>query len=137
MPLKAVYNYSDRGEFSNNGFINQLTLLGHKLDLMLFWDFGAPNHNKDLCDAEGHVMKTGMDNGTDAKVLRYGSSEEYCITAANYCREHLSTPRNPNHTREFIVHTEEIQHMRCDQVYLYSLIFLSLNKHTLKILHRP
>ena len=116
-----MYNYSDRGEFSNNGFINQLTLLSDQLQLKLFWEFGAANHNKDFCDGEGHVMKTGMDQATTSKKLQYNAKEEYVITAANFCTKHYSSPSS-THTREFIPVTDQIKHMTCAQVRYYLVI---------------
>ena len=71
--MKYIYNRSDRGEFLCTGFLDGLSVLSHEKDITIMWDNGAANHNKDICDAEGHVDKSAMRRGVMGKTPRCDS----------------------------------------------------------------
>ena len=120
--LKQFRFYSDRGEFLCRGFMFLITGLSHEIKTNVFWDFGAPNHNKDLCDSEGAVSKRAMDVGAEGKELIFHSGEEYVVTAARFCNEHLNSPNKKTQRVYIHVLDDDISHIKCNKVCLYFAI---------------
>ena len=122
--LKQLYFRSDRGEFLCVGFMFLISELSMELKVDIFWDFGAPNHNKDECDAEGHVSKTGMDDGVESKQCIFSLDEEPVITAANFCNEYLNGDNKRRKRKYNAILDDDVSHASCSNVcILFGLIF--------------
>ena len=107
--LNTIYNRSDQGEFLCTAFLDGLSVLSEKHDLNMFWEMGPANHNKDICDAEGHTDKSAMDRGVVAGKLLYTADKPHVVTAAEYCTEYFSGMKRK---REFIPALDKITHIK-------------------------
>ena len=114
--LKQMYFRSDRGEFLCVGFTFLISILSHDLRMNMFWHFGASNHNKDDCDAEGHVSKTAMDDEVEAKQCVFTTEEEPVITAARFCNEYLNGNDRRRKREYHAVLDNDISHATCAKV---------------------
>ena len=105
-----------------------ISILSYDLKLDMFWDFGASNHNKDDCDSEGHVSKTGMDDGVESKLCTFTPDEEHVITAARFCNEYLNGENRRRKREYYAVLDDDILHSSCSKVciILYTDIILSV-----------
>ena len=77
------------------------------------WDTGAANHNKDICDAEGHTDKAALRRGVSSKQLVYQQDKPHVETAAEYCKEYFSGKKRK---REFIPVLDMVQHPKSGDV---------------------
>ena len=90
-----------------------LSVLSHKHDVEQTWDYGAPSHNKDICDAEGHAFKTTMNVAVRVQKLVY-CAQEPVVTAADFCTEYFA---NKPRKRKFMAITDVIDHPKSQQVF--------------------
>ena len=86
--------------------------LSHELKVNIFW-VGAANHDKELCDAEGHVSKTAMDNGVYGRKFKFHSGEEHVITAAKFCNEYLNGSNRKRKRKYQAILDDDVPHTKC------------------------
>ena len=121
--LQQIWFRSDRWEFLCVGFVFLMCGLSYELRLNMFWHYGAANHNKDLCDADGHVSKTGMDDGVVSKALQFHPGEEPVVTAARFCNDYLNGPDRKIQREYHAVLDGNVSHAKCASVRIYNLCF--------------
>ena len=112
-PLNIIYNRSDRGEFLCTAFLDGLSVISYERDITIMWDTGEANHNKDICDAEGHTDKSALRRGVTAKKLLYEQGKEHVVTAAEYCAKYFSGRKRK---REFIPVLDKVNHPKSGEV---------------------
>ena len=77
------------------------------------WDNGAANHNKDICDAEGHTNKSALRRGVAAKKLVYEQDKPHVVTAAEFCKGYF---KGGKRKREFIPVLDKVKHPKSGEV---------------------
>ena len=90
--LNKVMGWSDRcpNEFSCTSFIYGLQQLGIRHDIeQIHWNFGAPNHGKDMYDRIGGVVKYEYANAVWNGLLKWNINQAYELQIKMFMDEHF------------------------------------------------